>query len=580
MESAVQIWLNRQCELILGVTQGVLVLAEQPGPTVVARWPEGSADTTALESSANAALTRREVVTAVRPPSAGSPTGRCQVAIPCSVRSRVAAVAVEVEDSKASELEPVIDLLKLGAPWLAALLGLEAASTQLVTALELVEIALEQERFKAGATAVATELATRLGCERVSVGMTRKAGIRVEALSHSADFDPRVKLIRALGAAMDEAADQDAAVVYPPFPDAPPRITREHKALIEQQGTGSALTVPMAGGGKIVGAITFERRSAFDANAIALCEDVAALLGPALVLQRQAGASALERCKMFFAARRTEWSEPGHATPKLAVAALLLLLGVLVFAHGDYRLTANARLEGRVQRAIVAGVDGYIAEANVRAGDIVVEGQVLAKLDDRDLLLETRKWAGRRDQLRKEHREALAGRDRAQVNIISARIAQASAQLELLHENLLRTRLVAPFGGIVVRGDLSQSMGSPVERGDVLFELAPVEGFRIILEVDERDISEVAVGQRGHLTLSALPRQPLPLLVERITPVANAEDGRNFFRVDAKLEQPTRALRPGMEGVAKIDVGQRRLIWIWTHSLVDWVRLWIWTWLP
>ncbi len=149
-----------------------------------------------------------------------------------------------------------------------------------------------------------------------------------------------------------------------------------------------------------------------------------------------------------------------------------------------------------------------------------------------------------------------------------------------MHDNLLRTRLIAPFGGIVVRGDLSQSMGSPVERGDVLFELAPVEGFRIILEVDERDISEVAVGQRGYLTLSALPGQPLPLLVERITPVATADDGRNFFRVDAKLEEPTRALRPGMEGVAKIDVGQRRLIWIWTHSLVDWVRLWIWTWLP
>jgi hypothetical protein len=62
--------------------------------------------------------------------------------------------------------------------------------------------------------------------------------------------------------------------------------------------------------------------------------------------------------------------------------------------------------------------------------------------------------------------------------------------------------------------------------------------------------------------------------------VATAEDGRNFFRVDARLEEPTSALRPGMEGVAKIEVGPRRLIWIWTHSLVDWLRLWFWTWLP
>ena len=76
------------------------------------------------------------------------------------------------------------------------------------------------------------------------------------------------------------------------------------------------------------------------------------------------------------------------------------------------------------------------------------------------------------------------------------------------------------------------------------------------------------------------PGKPLPLVVERVTPVATADDGRNFFRVEARLEGPTPALRPGMEGVAKIEVGERRLIWIWTHSLVDWLRLWIWTWLP
>jgi len=317
-----------------------------------------------------------------------------------------------------------------------------------------------------------------------------------------------------------------------------------------------------------------------DAATCQLCEDVAALLGPSLVLQRQAGASLLEPCRMFVAARWAELSEPGRAKPKLVFATALLLLGVFVFARGDYRLTAEARLEGRVQRVIVAGLDGYIAEANARAGDIVSEGQVLGRLDDRDLLLERRKWAGRGDQLRKEYREALAVHDRAQVNIISAKIAQARAQLELLEENLLHTRLVAPFDGIVVQGDLSQSMGSPIQRGDVLFEVAPLDGFRIVLEVDERDIANAVVGQRGRLTLSALPGKPLPLVVERVTPVATAEDGRNFFRVDAQLEEPAPGLRPGMEGVAKIEVGERRLVWIWTHSLVDWLRLWAWTWLP
>jgi hypothetical protein len=35
-----------------------------------------------------------------------------------------------------------------------------------------------------------------------------------------------------------------------------------------------------------------------------------------------------------------------------------------------------------------------------------------------------------------------------------------------------------------------------------------------------------------------------------------------------------------MEGVAKVEVGERKLWWVWTHTLVDWLRLATWRWLP
>jgi RND family efflux transporter MFP subunit len=338
----------------------------------------------------------------------------------------------------------------------------------------------------------------------------------------------------------------------------------------------------MASDGKIAGAVMFERPAGalFDADTALLCEDLATLLGPVLLLQQAASASLLQRVREILRARIAELSGAEYPSRKPIAVALLATLLFVTFATGSYRVTADATLEGRVQRAIVAGIDGYVTEANARAGDLVREGYVLGRLDERDLLLERRKWAGRRAQLDEEYREALAGHDRAQVNIISARLAQAGAQLELVEENLLRTRLVAPFDGVVVRGDLSQSLGSPVERGDVLFEVAPLDGYRIILEVDERDVSEVTTGQRGKLTLSALPGTPLPLAVERVTPVAAAVDGRNVFRVEARLDRPAPGLRPGMEGVAKIEIERRRLIWIWTHGLVDWLRLWAWSWWP
>ncbi|UCG38074.1 MAG: HlyD family efflux transporter periplasmic adaptor subunit, partial [bacterium] len=237
-------------------------------------------------------------------------------------------------------------------------------------------------------------------------------------------------------------------------------------------------------------------------------------------------------------------------------------------------------LEGQVQRAVVAPFDGFLYEATVRAGDTVRKGQVLCSLDDRDMKLERLRWASQREQFQRQYREAMAGGNRSNVKILGEQISQAEAQISLLDEQLARARMVAPFDGLVINGDLSQSLGSPVQRGQLLFEIAPLEDYRLRLRVDEREINRVRVGQKGTLVLNSLPEKPLPMTVTKITPVSAAEEGRNLFLVDGDLDETDPSLRPGMEGYAKVNAGSRRLIWIWTHDLVDWVRLWVWSWWP
>ena len=152
--------------------------------------------------------------------------------------------------------------------------------------------------------------------------------------------------------------------------------------------------------------------------------------------------------------------------------------------------------------------------------------------------------------------------------------------MALVDEQIARTRLTAPFDAVIVKGDLSQSLGAAVERGNVLFELAPLDTYRVIMKVDERDITRVAIGQGGRLALSSMPQEEIMLTVEKITPVSVVDQGRNFFRVEAVARGAIEKLRPGMEGVGKIDVERRKLIWIWTHKLTHWVRMWIWSWWP
>jgi len=132
-----------------------------------------------------------------------------------------------------------------------------------------------------------------------------------------------------------------------------------------------------------------------------------------------------------------------------------------------------------------------------------------------------------------------------------------------------------------VAGDLSQQLGGPVERGNVLFEVAPLNEYRVVLKVDERDIVEVLTGQSGELVLSSMPDRGFAFKVEKITPISTAQEGRNFYRVEGKpTEEDSNALRPGMQGVAKIVVDERRLAWIWSHKVVHWFRMFIWSWWP
>ena len=71
----------------------------------------------------------------------------------------------------------------------------------------------------------------------------------------------------------------------------------------------------------------------------------------------------------------------------------------------------------------------------------------------------------------------------------------------------------------------------------------------------------------------------MPLTIVKVTPVATAQDGENFFRVEASLERQPLRLRPVMEGVGKIEVGSRSLWWILTHMFIDWLTLSLWSWM-
>jgi RND family efflux transporter MFP subunit len=586
-------WLAMQCQIIGDVKRGLVLLGSPEGDVYepAAAWPRALNSEPLLASAQQCVKERTALIIQRRTRTHFNESSHdsYDVAYPIQIAGRLYGVVVlEVTPGRAHELEAVLQKLSWGSAWLEVMLHRQNAvesvthNEQLQTLLDVLATALERNGFYETATALVTDLATRLACERVSLGFLASDHMRLEAISHSARFGKRTKLTRAIEAAMDEVLDHEASVIYARQSDGSFQVNRRHEELARQHGAGVICSVPLGRDGEIYGVLTFERLAdyPFDASTLDLFEAIGAFAGPILELKRHTERPLARHMADALLSRLAALIGPRQLTAKLAGCALVVLVVFFALAKGEYRIAAKTLVEAQNQRVAVAPFNGYIAEARVRAGDMVRAGEVLATLDDRERKLEKLKWESQKEQYAKQHNVAMAQHNAAQVKITAAQIAQIDAELALVEDQLARTHLRAPIDGVIVSGDLSQSIGAPVERGQILFEVAPLDLYRVVLQVDESQAGEVAIGQRGKIALSAFPTRFLSFTVQKMTPVSASTEGRNYFRVEAAFDQTPPQLRPGMEGVGKIDIASRRLIWIWTHRAIDALRLLAWSWVP
>ncbi len=577
-----QSWLSLQSDSIVGAIQSLLIVrTEGEQFTPVAQWPELGVDPSTLSDVIERVLDEHcglltELATA----------NQYAVAYPVLIDEQLQGViAFEVSVTEESELQSIMEKLQWGTAWLELLVRRkqvddnQALLHRLKTSVDMLAITLSKENFEAAATAFTTELAAVTNCERISLGFSYGRRLKLQAVSHSSEVGRKMNLTRGIERVMDEAIVQRREIVYP-VPDDEVLINREHEALSRQQSMASIATFPLYGKGRYYGALTCERAAdqPFVQEDVEFFRAVASLVGPAMEEKyandrplpakiQQAGQRQLER--LF---------GKGYIARKLLLLVVTVAILFFIFAKGDYRLAADVSMEGAVRRAVVVPFPGFIDEAPARAGDLVEKGQLLCALDNRDLrLVSLSKHSGHR-QLQRQYQEAVAKHDRPQSKIIEAQLDQSQAELDLITAKINRTKLTAPFAGLLVSGDLSQRLGSSVEQGEILFEVTPLNAYRVILKVDERRIRDVKLGQEGALVLSSLPGKQYKFTVSKITPISRAEEGRTYFRVEAQLDSIDMSLRPGMEGVGKINIDQRKLFTLWTRDMFDWLQLSFWSW--
>jgi biotin carboxyl carrier protein len=451
---------------------------------------------------------------------------------------------------------------------------------QFSSVLDLMVLLNRETRFLAAAMTVCNELAAFHGCSRVSLGWLHGNTIRLQAMSQVEKFERKMEAVDLLEQVMEEALEQDEEIIVP----APPNSTcvnRAHRQFAQQQGAACICSVPLRFEDEAVAVITCERETEFsndDVDRLRLCADqISRLLGD------------LKRDDRWFGARWVQASLRGlkkligveHTLAKLTALLVTALICALIFIQVDYRVEAPFVLQSHDITYVPAPFDGYIAAVKVEIGDTVTRGQPLLSMDTKDLILERSASQSEHNRYLRELEKARAENSLADMRIAKARAQQAAIKTEILDHRLSQAVIKSPFNGVVVRGELSgelkERLGAPLRRGDVLMKIAALDNLYIQCRIDERDRHAIPDLTTGELAFASQPEFKYPTAVTSIDPSAQASAEGNHFLGQCALVQPKESwFRPGMTGICKLQAGQRRLIWIFTHKTIDFLRMLLW----
>ncbi len=456
--------------------------------------------------------------------------------------------------------------------------GGETDTQPLQMAMETLAAFNLHRHSRSASMALCNEVAAKWQCERVSIGFLKGPSVHVRTISHTADFSRKMQVVKCLEAAMEECLDQDCETVYPALPEAG-YVSRAAHELATLKGPLALLSLPVRRGEEVRAVLTLERPAdrPFEPTEVESIRLALELCSARLLdlhdQDRWIGAKIAAGVKKALATVLA----PTHTWAKAAAIAVSIAIVFLILAKGEYRAEGMSLLEATERRTISAPFDGYLKSVGVEVGDTIVAGQtMMAELDTEELLLQLTAADSERAAFQKQADAARRDGDTALAQIADANADKTQARVDLFEYMIGRARITSPLSGVTVEGDLKRQIGAPVKTGDVLFEVSPLDSLRAIVNVPEDQITEVKVGLSGELATASFPALKIPFVVERIEPVARVVNQRNVFEVRVKLSEIHPWMRPGMEGVGKINIDERSYAWIWTRKIVNWVRMKLW----
>ena len=307
--------------------------------------------------------------------------------------------------------------------------------------------------------------------------------------------------------------------------------------------------------------------------------------------------------------RRKKLIRRGIAVGVVVAIALIAIIATLVInaqpagtngpvtdmvTEGTFTTTVEAKGQLKPISASVVSpsVDGTVAQINVQSGQSVNEGDVLMTIKNDELdnaVAEAQRAVTAAQEDLKNAQAALAAAqtapetdvdeataptdataDAGAVSSAQRNLASAQATLEQANAKAAERTVKAPSSGSIV--ELNAKVGATVAGGMVMGEgdvsggkqcmqIADLSKMKVTVQVGEKDIAKIAVGQSANVTYPAFPDIVSQGTVTAIASVANSDstyggDGSVTFNVDILIEAPDSRLKPGMTAEVSVVTEQ------------------------
>lgn len=309
--------------------------------------------------------------------------------------------------------------------------------------------------------------------------------------------------------------------------------------------------------------------------------------------------------------RRKKLIRRGIAAGVVGAIALIAIVATLVLnaqpqgasgpvtdmvTEGTFTTTVEAKgqLKPISSSVVSPSVDGTVDSINVQAGQSVSEGDVLMTIKndelDRNVAEAQRAVAAAQEDLANAQKAAAVAQATpttdvdgasaaagvsdasADTNAVSAAqrsLASAQANLDQANAKASSRTVTAPSSGSIV--ELNAKVGATVTGGMIMGEsdtsggkqcmqIADLSKMKVTVQVGEKDIAKIAVGQSANVTYPAFPDIVSQGTVTAIASVANSDaangGGSVTFNVDILIEAPDARLKPGMTAEVSVVTEQ------------------------